>query len=721
MSHSINLNTDLLRLEVDDSGVATVWIDDPSAAVNTISRKTLDGFSEVLGRLEQIPSLAGVVFISAKDASFIVGADLHMLQRLDSAAAVRRVSRRAHRLHWRVQNLNMPTVAAIEGACMGGGLELTLGCDYRLASTHNDTKLALPEVNLGLLPGGGGTQYLPRLIGLQQALTLMLTGKNTYPRKALNIGLVDALIHPPGLYEAGKRAVRQIANGNVSIDRSPPSFTEQLLESNFLSRRLVYRQARRRAESRTNGHYPAPPRIVDAVQTGMEHGLEWGLDAEMRHFGELASSDESNALVQLFFGRQKGKDNPHASLARPVRTVGILGAGQMGGGIVEVTAANGIDVVLKDQSLDRAARGKKQVWAAMNRKKEKGIVNQFERDRVAERVVPTNTYHRMDHCDVVIEAVPESLELKQEVLSAIEDKVSDEAILATNTSSIPITKIADGIDAPERLIGMHYFSPVGDVPLVELVTTEHTANDTLATAYDLALTQGKTVIVVDDGPGFYTTRILSLYLNEALLLLEEGADVPTIDRMMTDYGFPMGPFELLDFVGMDVAGKITEVMAPHFPLDDVDISDSAQRLADVNLLGQKTNIGFYHYGPAENGTGKDRKDFNEDIYRNLGQTSRTTPPKEIVQDRLALMMVNEAVRCLQDGILHSPQDGDVGAVFGLGFPAYLGGPFRYLDQNGPAAVARRMRDLAYQYGSRFAPVDQIVEHEENGTQFHEAS
>ncbi len=718
MAHSVDLNTDLLRLDMDDSGVATVWIDDPSAEVNTISRETLDGFSEVLGSLEQMSDLLGVVFISAKEASFIVGADLRMLQQFDTPAEIRGLSRRAHRLHWRVQSLDVPTVAAIEGPCLGGGLEMALSCDYRLASTHDATKLALPEVNLGLIPGGGGTQYLPRLIGLQQALSLMLTGKNTYPRKARKIGLVDALIHSPGLHEAGRRAVRQIANGTVSINRSQPSVAKRLLESNPVSRRIVYRQARRRTRSRTNGHYPAPPRLIDAVKTGLEQGLDRGLDAEMRHFGELAFTDESKALVQLFFGRQAGKDNPVSQHAAPFRTVGILGAGQMGGGITEVTAANDLDVVLKDQTLKQAAAGKRQVWADMNRKMEKGIVNQFERDKVAERVVPTASYDDMSHCDVIIEAVPESLQLKRQVLSEIEDVVSDDAILATNTSSLPIQRIAEGVDDPERVIGMHYFSPVGDIPLVEIITTEQTSDETLSTAYELALAQGKTVIIVNDGPGFYTTRILALYLNEALLLLEEGADVPAVDETMRAYGFPMGPFELLDFVGIDVAGKITEVMDEHLPLDRVDISDSARKLADANLLGQKTNIGFYHYGPAENGTGKERKDFNEDIYRNLGQTSRTTPPAEIVQDRLTLMMVNEAVRCLEDGILRSPSDGDIGAVFGLGFPPYLGGPFRYVDQNGPGAVARRLRDLAYQYGSRFDPPDRIVQHEGRGTRFH---
>lgn len=719
MSHSVALNTNLLRLQVDDSGVATVWIDDPDASVNTISRHTLDGFSEVLGHLEQMNELTGVVFISAKDASFVVGADLKMLQQAESPTDIRSLSRRAHRLLWRIDTLDVPTVAAIEGPCMGGGLELALGCSYRLASTHDATKLALPEVKLGLLPGGGGTQYLPRLVGVQEALTMMLTGKNTYPKKARQIGLVDALIHPPGLYDAAKRAVRQLVKGNLTAGAPPSSITDRILEGNPLSRRIIYRQARRRTKARTKGHYPAPPRIIDVVRTGMERGLDPGLDAEMRHFSDLAFTDESEALVQLFFNKRNRETHADTDDARPVSVIGILGAGRMGGGIAHATAAQDLDVVLKDQSFRQAAQGKRQVWGALNQKMEKGILNRFERDRAVERVVPTDAYRQMDHCDLIIEAVPEDLALKRTVLSEIADVVADDAILASNTSSIPIGRIAEAVDHPERVIGMHYFSPVAEVPLVEIIVTDDTSERALATALNVAERQDKTAIVVQDRPGFYTTRILSIFLNEALLLLEEGADVPTVDQIMTEYGFPMGPYALLDFVGLDVASKITAVMNDHFPLESVDVSDSAARIADAGLLGQKTNIGFYHYGPSDDGLGKDRKGLNPDIYRNFGQTHRSTPSPSLVQERLTLMMINEAVRCLDDGVLQNPRDGDVGAVFGLGFPPYLGGPFRYIDQKGPAEVTKRMRDLAYQFGDRFSPAELLIEHEHRESCFHD--
>jgi len=718
MNAELPLDTDLISLTVDDTGVVTAWIDDPSAPVNKISRDMLDAFGEVLDAVEASDDCTGFVLISGKDDSFVAGADLDMLSVLDTPAEARGISRWAHRLVWRIKELDVPTVAAIHGPCMGGGLEMTLGCDYRIASTADATRLALPEVKLGLLPGGGGTQFLPRLVGLQQALPLLLTGKNTYPEKAQRIGLVDALIHPPGLHQAAVRAARQLADGTRSPDRDERSLGARMLESTTVSRRLVYRQARSRTEDRTRGNYPAPPRILDAVQTGLEKGLDHGLDAEARHFGDLVFTPESKALVQVFFAKQDGEKNPFAEQARKVDTVGILGAGLMGAGIAEVTAENDMAVVLKDQTLERAAQGKKHVWTALNRKKEKGILSRFERDQIAERVTPAADYDLMHNCDLVIEAVPEDLDLKHQVLSETEAVVADDAIFASNTSSIPIAEIAEAADHPERVVGMHYFSPVGDIPLIEIIATEQTSDAALATAVDAGLAQGKTAIVVNDGPGFYTTRILALYMNEALLLLEEGADVPTVDEMMQDFGFPMGPYELFDFVGLDVAGKITEVMRDRLPANRLDISDTATRLAEANLLGQKTERGFYQYEPGDDPNEKDRQEVNEAVYNRVGGQNRSTPPHETVQHRLVLTMVNEAVRCLEDDVLRSPTDGDLGAVFGLGFPPFLGGPFRYVDQKGASTIAERLHHLADQFGPRFRPVDLLEEHAETDTTFH---
>jgi 3-hydroxyacyl-CoA dehydrogenase/enoyl-CoA hydratase/3-hydroxybutyryl-CoA epimerase len=719
MPKTLDVPTDLLTLTVDETGVVTLELDDPTASVNKISWDTLEAFSDALDVVETYADLTGLVVTSGKPDSFIVGADLEMVQNFEMPAEVRRLSREAHALGERVRALSVPTVAALHGPAMGGGLEMALNCDYRIASTADATKMALPEVQLGLLPGGGGTQLLPRLIGVQQALTLMLTGKNTYPDKAKRIGLVDALIHPPGLPSAARRAARQLARGDRTPERDDQSWGDRLLEGNPVSRRVIYRQALNRTEQRTRGNYPAPPLIVDAVRTGMEEGLEKGLETERTHFGELVFTPESQALVSLFFAKQQAEENPMADQAQPVDTVGVLGAGLMGSGIAQVTAENEMDVLLKDQTLDLAAAGTKAVWDTLNERADKGIINTFTRDQITERVVPTDEYAPLSPCDLVIEAVPEDLSIKHDVLSTAEEYVAEDTVLATNTSALPIRDIAAGVDRPERVVGMHYFSPVPDIPLLELITTEETSDAALATAYAAGLAQDKTVIVVNDGPGFYTTRILALYMTEALLLFEEGADIKAVDEAMKEAGFPMGPFELFDLVGLDVAAKITEVMGDALPAERMEISDCAFRLADADLLGQKTNVGFYEYDADDDQDDKDPEAVNDGVYTFSDAPTRSTPPDTAVQDRLLLMMVNEAVRCLEDEVLRAPVDGDLGAVFGLGFPPFLGGPFRHADRQGAGQIVDALDRLVAQHGERFEPAGRLRTHASHATTFYD--
>ena len=718
MPNALSVPTDLLTLTVDETGVATLELDAPDASVNKISWDTLNAFSDALDVVETHADLSGLVIASGKPDSFIVGADLSMLQTFEIPAEARRLSREAHALGERVRSLPVPTVAALHGPVMGGGLELALNCDYRVASTADATKMALPEVQLGLLPGGGGTQLLPRLVGVQQALGLMLTGKNTYPDKARRIGLVDALIHPPGLRDAARRAARELAAGTRTVERAEQSLGDRLLEGNPVSRRVIYRQARTRTERRTRGNYPAPPRIIDAVRTGMEEGPEPGLDTERQHFGELVFTPESQALVSIFFAKRDAETNPQPEQARPVDTVGVLGAGLMGSGIAQVSAQNGLDVVLTDQSLALAAEGKKAIWSAVTEQKDKGIINTFTRDQIVERVAPTADYAPLQAADVVIEAVPEDLSIKHAVLSEVETVVDADTVLASNTSALPISTIAEGVDDPSRVLGMHYFSPVPDIPLLEIVVTEETSDEALATAYAAGLAQDKTVIVVNDGPGFYTTRILALYMNEALLLFEAGAEIEAVDEAMTDAGFPMGPFELFDLVGLDVAAKITDVMGEALSPERVDISDRAGRLAEADLLGQKTNRGFYEYDADDDADDKDPQGVNDAVYRHRDASSRSTPPLGAIQDRLLLMMVNEAVRCLEDEVLRAPIDGDLGAVFGLGFPPFLGGPFRHVDRAGAASIVDTLQRLADRHGPRFAPADRLQTHAAQDTTFH---
>jgi len=719
MPKTLHVPTELLTLTVDEAGVATLELDDPDASVNKISWATLNAFSDALDIVETHADLTGLVFASGKPESFIVGADLDMLQSFEIPAEARRLSREAHALGERLRDLAVPTVAALHGPVMGGGLEMALNCDYRIASTADATKMALPEVQLGLLPGGGGTQLLPRLVGVQQALSLMLTGKNTYPEKARRIGLVDALIHPPGLPHAARRAARELAQGTRTVERDDPSLGDRLLEGNPVSRRIIYRQARSRTEQRTRGNYPAPARIIDAVQAGMEEGLNVGLDVERQHFGELVFTPESQALVSLFFAKREAETHPTPDRAHSVDTVGVLGAGLMGSGIAEVTAQNGRSVVLKDQSLALAAQGKRAVWGAVNEQKEKGIISAFTRDQIVERVAPTADYAPLRTADLVIEAVPEDLSIKHAVLAEVEAVVDDDTVLASNTSALPIAEIAKGVEDPSRVLGMHYFSPVPDIPLLEIVVTEETSDDALATAYATGRAQDKTVIVVNDGPGFYTTRILALYMNEALLLFEAGADIEAVDEAMKDAGFPMGPFELFDLVGLDVAAKITDVMGEALSDARIAISDRAAHLAEADLLGQKTDRGFYEYDPDDAADDKDPTNVNDEVYQYTDAPTRSTPPADAVQDRLLLMMVNEAVRCLDDEVLRAPIDGDLGAVFGLGFPPFLGGPFRYVDRQGAGDVVDTLNRLAEQHGDRFEPAGRLHTHASQNATFYD--
>ncbi|WP_103026501.1 3-hydroxyacyl-CoA dehydrogenase NAD-binding domain-containing protein [Salinibacter altiplanensis] len=718
MPTALSVPTDLLTLTVDEAGVATLNLDDPDASVNKISWDTLNALSDALDVVETYADLSGLVIASGKPDSFIVGADLRMLQAFEIPAEARRVSREAHALGKRLRSLPVPTVAALHGPVMGGGLELALNCDYRIASTADATKLALPEVQLGLLPGGGGTQLLPRLVGVQRALGLMLTGKNTYPEKARRTGLVDALIHAPGLPTAARRAARQLATGERTVDRDEPSFGDRLLEGNPVSRRVLYRQARTRTESRTRGNYPAPPRIIDVVRTGMEEGLGAGLDMERKCFGELAFTPESQALVSLFFAKRDAETNPDPDRAHPVKTLGVLGAGLMGSGIAQVSAQNGLDVVLKDQSLALASQGQKSIWESGTKQAKKGIINSFTRDQIVERVAPTANYAPLRSADLVVEAVPEDLSIKHAVLSEVEAIVDEDTVLASNTSALPISTIAEGVDDPSRVLGMHYFSPVPDIPLLEIVVTEDTSEEALATAYAAGLAQDKTVIVVNDGPGFYTTRILALYMNEALLLFEAGAEIEAVDEAMKDAGFPMGPFELFDLVGLDVAAKITDVMGEALSSERIDISDRAAQLADADLLGQKTDCGFYEYDADDDAADKEPQGVHDAVYHHSDASTRSTPPADAVQDRLLLMMVNEAVRCLEDEVLRAPIDGDLGAVFGLGFPPFLGGPFRHVDRQGAASIVDTLQRLADRHGSRFAPADRLQTHAAQDTTFH---
>jgi 3-hydroxyacyl-CoA dehydrogenase / enoyl-CoA hydratase / 3-hydroxybutyryl-CoA epimerase len=689
-----------LRTERDGE-LAIWWLDQRDSPHNLLSSSALQEIERAIDEAADDGGVHAVVVVSAKPDSFVVGADVRELQSFTSRDEAEALSRRGHALIRKVSSLGKPVVAAIHGPAVGGGLELALACTMRIASDHPATRFALPEVNPGLLPGGGGTQLLPRRIGIQQSLPLLLTGKSLYARPARRRGLVDALIHRAGLLTAAKAAARELVEGRRETDRSGPApLHERLLESNPLTRRLIYSRAAEETQKKTRGNYPAPPRIIDCVRAGIEEGFEKGLEAEAAAFGDLSVTPESKGLVRLFFAKREAEKNPFAGSARPVDRIGVLGAGLMGSGIAEVSAENGLDVVVKDQTLELAAQARKHVYRSASRQLKKGAMSRFERDLVVERVTPAADYEAFAAVDLVIEAAPEQVDLKQQLIRDVETAVREDCIFASNTSSIPISTLAEASVRPELLVGMHYFSPVPKVPLLEVIRTDRTPEWVLATACEVGLRQGKTVVVVNDGPGFYTTRILALYMNEALNLLDDGADVEAVDRSMRDFGFPMGPYELFDLIGVDVASKITQVLGDFMQERGIHANHKADAIVAAGYKGQKTGRGFYAHD------GRKRGDVNEKIY-GFFTGERTTRPADEIQERLALTLVNEAANCLEDGILNSAVDGDVAAVFGLGFPPFRGGPFRYADRLGPKQVVERLDVLRSRHGEQFRPAEPL--------------
>ena len=562
-----------------------------------------------------------------------------------------------------VVNLSKPVVVGIHGSCMGGGTELALACHYRVVSDHSSTKIGLPEVKLGLLPGMGGTQRLPRLIGIQKALTYMLTGKNMYSYQAKKTGFANEIVHQHAVKTAGIKAVHKLA-GQKYHQPDKRSTAEKLLEGNPVGRAIIFNQARKKTRGQTKGNYPAPMKIIDSVEYGLKNGLEKGLKYESNLFGELAITPESRALVQLFFAMNRAKKNPYKGSAKTVNKIGVLGAGLMGSGIAEVSMDHGYGVWLKDQTIENAIKGEESIAENLSQKVDKRILSSFEKDEKLSLVHPTDSYDGFEHMDLIIEAVFEDLSLKQSIVKEVEKAGSESTIFASNTSSLPITDIAKNASRPENILGMHYFSPVQKMPLLEIIKTEQTSEETLATAYEVGLNQGKTVIVVNDGPGFYTTRILAPFMNEALLLLEEGVSIEQLDRAMKQFGFPVGPAALFDEVGIDVGAHVAEVLSNIFEKRGAKTSKKAAELVEAGYKGRKNGRGFYKYSKGK------KKVANLEIYSFFGGTSRKEMDDNDIQQRLTLMMVNEAIYCLQENILLSPGDGDLGAILGLGFPLY---------------------------------------------------
>lgn len=702
------------QLDVRD-GIAWATLDLPAEPVNKITSSVRDELEQLVDRVAVDDDVQAVVLRSGKPGSFIAGADLEEFVRLESKEEAYALVRAGQALINRVEELGKPVVAAIQGACLGGGLEAALACTYRIAADHPKTRIGLPEVQLGIIPAAGGCQRLPRLVGLRQALDLILTGKQLPAARAYKAGIVDELVHPAILDDVADAAARRLMNG-WRPDRGGFDIAELVLDKNPLGRKLVYRQARKEVMKKTGGHYPAPLAALRAVEHGFSEGLKAGLQMEAKLFAELAVSDVSRKLVQIFFATTALKKDPGVEGAapepKPVRNLGVVGAGFMGAAIGGVAVAEaGVDVRFRDKDLESVGRGLTAARRILDDRRARKRIDRHEHQRLVRLLSGGVTWSGVGRADIVIEAVFEDLQVKQDIFRQLEQHARDDCVLASNTSTIPIARIASATSRPERVLGMHFFSPVEKMPLLEVIVAERTAPWATVTAVNFGRALGKTVIVVRDHPGFWVNRILGPYINEAGRLLEEGVAIDTIDRVMTTFGFPMGPIAVLDQVGLDVAQKASNVLHEAFGERMQPIEGLARMIAD-GRLGQKNGRGFYSYEDGK------RRGVDEAAYEIIGARPSSNLGRDDIGRRLVYAMLNEAVRAVDDGVVRSPRDGDIGAVFGIGFPPFRGGPLRYLDDVGAGRALELARSLAERFGERFTPAPPLVRMAERNERFY---
>jgi len=697
-------------LEKRDDGIAILTMDVPGETMNTLKGDFGDEISGILDDIENDKNIKGVVVASGKKDSFVAGADVSMLANCKSADEAEALSIGGQHLFNRIEAMKKTFVAAIHGPALGGGLELALSCHYRVCSDSSKTQLGLPEVQLGLLPGSSGTQRLPKLIGVQQAMKMMLTGASVRAKQAKKYGIVDDMVPESILMQVAI----EMASKSVIKRSLDKSFANKVLENTGLGRKLLFKKAREQTISKTKGNYPAPMYIIDCIEAGQDSSAK-GYATEARLFGKLVMTKESKQLREIFFATtEMKKENGVEGVApKKVKKAGVLGGGLMGGGISFVTATKAnVPVRIKDINENGIAGAIKYSYDILNKKVKKRFMLKSQMQKQLSNITGCLDYSGYKNLDIVVEAVFEDLGLKQKMVSDIESHCGKNAIFASNTSSIPIGDIAANAKRPENVIGLHYFSPVDKMPLAEVIPHEKTSDEVISTTVEFAKKQGKTPIVVKDGAGFYVNRILAPYMSEAGYLAMEGQPVDAIDKALVKFGFPVGAFKLLDEVGIDVGTKIIPILKAQFG-ERFSAPDAFEKLLQNDRKGKKNLSGFYDYKGKEKG-----KEVDKTVYELLGISPVTKYTDATVVERCVLLMLNEAAKCLEENVIRNPRDGDIGAIFGIGFPPFLGGPFRYMDELGMEHLVGRLEYYATAYNEKYAPADILVSMHKNNKTFY---
>lgn len=700
-------------------GIVQFHFNATDESVNKFDRKTTQEYQEAVTALENRDDIQGLIVTSGKSV-FIAGADITEFTEYFSRSKdeIEAWLLDINHIFNRFEDLPFPKVAAINGAALGGGCEMALVCDYRVAGVS--AQIGLPETKLGIFPGFGGSVRLPRLIGIDNALEAIATGKAYQPDAALKLGLVDAVVADELLEQAAADLVKKCLLGE--FDWQAKRQEKQVpVKLNQLEQAMAFNSAKGVIFAKANPkHYPAVAIALEAIEKHANLNRDDAIALEAKGFAKAATTPQATALVGLFLNDQTVKKlaKKHSQNAQIIKQAAVLGAGIMGGGIAYQAATKGLPIIMKDIQTKQLDLGMNEAGKLLSKEVERGKSTPAKMAQTLSHIRPTLNYGDFGEVDIVIEAVVENPTIKEAVLSEVEGLVKQDAILASNTSTISITRLAHALKRPENFVGMHFFNPVHRMPLVEVIRGEKTSDTAIATTVALAQKMGKTPIVVNDCPGFLVNRVLFPYFGAFDLLVKEGADFVSIDKTMEKFGWPMGPAYLLDVVGMDTGVHAAKVMAEGFP-DRMkpDYKGATQLMFEHERLGQKNGVGFYQYETDKRGKPKKIADSTTYELLNLVQTGDQTFDEQEIIDRMMIAFCNETVRCLEDDIVASPAEADMAMIMGVGFPPFRGGPCRYIDQIGVANYVALCDKYAY-LGKAYEAPAKLRDMAQNGETFY---
>ena len=691
-----------IRRTVREDGICVLTFDRPGSAANIFDVRALTELGEELDFVERAMSLKGVVFISAKKSIFVAGADLKSMSEA-TPDQIRTMIELGQTVFNRIAALPIPTAAAIHGAAVGGGCEIALACDYRVASPARTTKIGLPETQIGLLPAWGGSTRLPRLIGLPRALDIILAGKSLAAKRALQCGLVDELAPAEYLLKA---AVNKISQGK-------PQRKSHALMNNALVARFIAARVRPQLLRKTRGHYPAVTKALEVVTRGISRSVPDSLARERDGILELVQGEVCRNLIRIFLLQERAKKlTVLRSDTKTIARTAVIGAGVMGAGIAQWISARQTPVILRDISVEQVAKGMSTIGKLYRDGTKRQVFTPLEARQGLDRVTPAPTEVPLRNIDLVVEAAVEQLDLKKKIFARLAELASDETILATNTSALSVSEIAATVHRPERVVGLHFFNPVHRMQLVEIVAAKQTAPEVLQRTLQFVQRIGKLPVVVQDSPGFVVNRILMPYLIEAGNLFEAGASITDLDEAMLDFGMPMGPMRLLDEVGTDVSLHVAQTLAVAFG-DRLKIPAHLGEMIKAGLLGRKNGRGYYRHEKSKR---EARPNPGVAVYVNNEQARMLS--RDELRERMVLLMVNEAARCVEERIVNEPADVDFAMIMGTGFAPFRGGPLRHADSTGIGKIAGLMERLADSGANQFAPCALLREMAVAGRKFY---